>query len=90
MSSTTITITKFNGTNYAQWATDMALLFVQKQVYGINKGYNGKPEEPAVNATATEKAAFKDFKNRHGVARSNILFGIELRLQMEYTIVEDA
>jgi len=33
MSSTTITITKFNGTNYAQWATMMALLLEQKQVW---------------------------------------------------------
>jgi hypothetical protein len=53
MSSTTITITKFNGTNYAQWATEMALLLEQKQVYGIIKGYDDKPEEPPANTTAT-------------------------------------
>jgi len=70
MSSTTITITKFNGTNYAQCATEMALLLEQKQVYGIIKGYDDKPEEPAANATATAKADFKDWMNRHGVARS--------------------
>jgi len=90
MSLTTITITKFNGTNYAQWATEMALLLEQKQVYGMIKGYNDKPEEPAANATATEEAAFKDWMNRHGVARSTILLGMEPRIKAEYTVVEDA
>jgi len=90
MSSTTITITKFNGTYYAQWATEMALLLEQKQVYGIIKGYDDKPEEPAANATATEKAAFKDWMNRHGVARLTILLGMEPRIQGEYTGVYDA
>jgi len=89
MSSTTITITEFNGTNNAQWATEMALLFEQKQVYGIINGYSDKPEEPAANATATEKAAFKDWMNRHGVARSTILLGIEPRIQAEYMVVDD-
>jgi len=37
MSLTTVTITKFNGTNYAQRATEMALLVEPKQVYGIIK-----------------------------------------------------
>jgi hypothetical protein len=44
MSSTTITITRLNSTNYAQWATEMALLLEQKHVDGIIKGYNDKPE----------------------------------------------
>jgi len=90
MSSTTITITKFNGTNYAQWATEMALLLDQKEVYGIIKGYDDKPEEPEANATAAEKAAFKDWMNRHGVARSTILLGMEPRIESEYTVVNDA
>jgi len=68
----------------------MALLLEQKQVYGIIKGYDEKPEEPAANATATEKAAFKDWMNRHGVARSTILLGMEPRIQAEYTVVDDA
>jgi hypothetical protein len=89
MSSTTITITKFNGTNYAQWATEMALLLEQKQVYGIIKGYDHKPEEPAANATGTEKAAFTDLMNRHGVARSTILLGIKPRIEVKYTVVDD-
>ena len=63
----TITITKINGMNYAQWATEMALLLEQKQVHGIINGYDDKPEEPAANATATEKATFTDWMNRHGV-----------------------
>jgi len=90
MSSTTITISKFNGTNYAQWATEMALLLEQKQVYGIINGYDDKPEELAANATATEKVAFKDWMNRHCVARSTILLGMEPRIQAEYTVVDDA
>jgi hypothetical protein len=90
MNSTTITVTKIKGTNYAQWATEMALLLDQKQVYGIIKGYDNKPEEPAANTTATEKAAFKHWMNRHGVARSTILLGIEPRIPAEYTVVDDA
>jgi acylphosphatase len=84
-----ITITNFNGTNYRQWATEMALLLEQKQVYGIIKGYDDKLEEAAANATATEKAAFKDCMNRHGVARSTILLGIQPRIPTEYTVVND-
>jgi hypothetical protein len=90
MSSTTITITKFNGTNYALWATKMALHLEQKQVYGIINGYNDKREEPAANATTTETAAYKDWMNRHGVARSTILLGMGQRMQAEYTVFEDA
>jgi hypothetical protein len=90
MSSTTITITKFNGTNYAQWATEMALLLEQKQVYGIMKGYDDKPEEPAATATATEKAALTDWMNRHGVTRLTILLGMEPRIHAEYTVVDNA
>ena len=67
MSSATITITKFDCTNYTQWATEMALLLEQKQMYCIIKGYDDKPEEPPANETATEKAAFKDWMNRHGI-----------------------
>jgi len=67
----------------------MALLLKQKQVYGIIKGYDDKLEEPAANVTATEKAAFKDWMNRHGVARSTILLSMEPRIQAEYTVVND-
>jgi len=59
-------------------------------VYGIIKGYDDKPELPAANATATEKAAFKDWMNHNGVARSTILRGMEPRIQAEYTVVDDA
>jgi len=68
----------------------MALHLEQKQVYGIIKGYDAKPEDPAANATATEKAAFKDSMNRHGVARSTILLGMDLRIQADYTVLDDA
>jgi len=90
MSSTTITITKSNGTHYAPCATEMALLLEQKQVCGISNGYNNKPEEPAAKATATEMAAFKDWSNRHCVARSTILLGMEPKIQAEYTVVDDS
>jgi hypothetical protein len=89
MSSTSITITKFNGTNYVQCAPEIALLLEQKPVYEIINAYDEKPEEAATNVTATEKAAFKDWINRHGVARSTILLGMEPRIQAEYTVVED-
>jgi hypothetical protein len=68
----------------------MALLLEQKQVYGIIKGYDDNLEEPAANATATEKAAFKDWINCHGVARSTIMLGMEPRIQAEYTVIDDA
>jgi hypothetical protein len=54
---TTITITKLNGTNYAQCATEIALPLKQKQVYGIIKAYHNKLDKPAANTTPTEKAA---------------------------------
>jgi hypothetical protein len=45
-------------------------------VYATIKGYDDKPQKPAANATATEKATFKDWMNRQGVARSTILLGM--------------
>ena len=87
---TTITITKFNCMNFGQWATEMALLLGQKQLYGIIKVYDDKPEEPAANATATEKATFRDWINCHGVATSTSLLGMEPRIQAEYMVVDDS
>jgi len=89
MSLTTLTISKFNGTNYAQWATKMALIGEQNQVYGIIKGYDDNPEVPAANVTATKKAGFKNWFNRHGVARSTMPMVMEPRIEAEYTIIED-
>jgi hypothetical protein len=68
----------------------MALLLEQNQVYGIIIGYDDMPEMPAANATATEKAALKDWMNRHGVARSTIPLSMEPKIQVEYTVIEDA
>jgi hypothetical protein len=90
MSWTTITITKFNSTNYAQWATKAALLLEQKQVYSVIREYNEKTEEPTGNSTATAKAAFKDWMNCHGVARYTILLGIEPRIHAERMVVKEA
>jgi hypothetical protein len=89
MSSTTITITKLNGTHNVPWATKIARLLEEKQAYGINKGYDDKLEEPAANATATEKATLKDWMNRHGVTRLTFLLGMELSIHAEYMVVED-
>jgi len=69
MSLTTITISKFDGTNDAQWVTEKQLLHKHKQVYCIIKQYDNKPEEPAGKVTATVKAAFKYRINLHCVAR---------------------
>jgi len=68
----------------------MALLLKQKEMYGIINGYNDKLQEPAPNMTATEKAAFKDWINRHCVARSTILLGMEPRIQDVYMVIDDA
>jgi hypothetical protein len=68
----------------------MALLLKRKQVSGIIKGSDNKPEEPAAHATATEKAAFKDWMNRHGVTRLTILLSVEPRIPAEYTVVDHA
>jgi len=82
MTSTAISIAKFNGSNYKQLSGEMALLLEQKQVYGIVMGENERPEDPAEqDATATEKlahrAAVKDWVKQHGTARSTILLGME-------------
>jgi len=83
-------ITKLNGTNHAQWETEMALVLEPKHVYGIIKGYDDKPDEPAANATATQKAAFQVWMNRNGVAKSTILLGMEPGIQVEYPVIADA
>jgi hypothetical protein len=75
--------------NYAQWATEMALLLKQKQVYHIIKGYDDKPEKPAANATAAEHGPFNDWMNWHGDARPTSLLGMEPKIQVEYTVLND-
>jgi hypothetical protein len=94
MTSTVITITKFNGTNYKQWSGEMALLLEQKQVYGIVTGDDEKPEEAAEGATAADKlalkTAMKEWMKLHGTARSTILLGMESRLQASYMDIDDA
>ena len=59
MTSTAISIAKFNGSNYEQWSGEMALLLEQKQVYGIVMGEDERPEDPAEDATAAEKLAHR-------------------------------
>ena len=94
MTSTAISIAKFNGSNYKQWSGEMALLLEQKQVYGIVTGEDERPEDPAEDATAAEKlahrAAVKDWVKQHGTARSTILFSKEPRLQASYMEITDA
>jgi hypothetical protein len=89
MSLTTITITKFNRTNCAYWATEMALLLGQKPVNGMIKEFSDKSEGPAANTTALENAPFKDWTNRHGVPRSTNLLCMGPRIEAEYPVVDD-
>jgi hypothetical protein len=67
MSFTTITITKLNGTNDAEWATKMALGLEQKKVCSIIEGCSGKPAEHLANTSTTEKATFTYWMNCQGV-----------------------
>jgi len=94
MTSTAISIAKFNGSNYKQWSGEMALLLEQKQVYGIVSGEDERPEDPAEDATAAEKlahrAVVKDWVKQHGTARSTILLGMEPRLQASYMEITEA
>jgi len=84
-----ITINKFDRRNYAQCATEMAIHIAKKPVYGIIKEYNDKPDEPEAHVTAIGKAAFRDWMDIVGVARSTILLGMEAKIQAEYTVIED-
>jgi len=68
----------------------MALLLEQKQVYGVIKGYDHKPQEPVANMTAMEQAALNDLMNHHGITRSTILLGMEPRIKPENTVIENA
>ena len=90
MSSSTITIAKFNGSNYKQWSGEMALLLEQKVVWGVIEGYDTKPPTPATDAAVTEIKEYKEWMNRHGIAWPTILLGMEPRLQNEYMDVKDA
>jgi hypothetical protein len=68
----------------------MALYFEQKQLCGIIKEYDDKPEESARNATATENAAFDDWINCEAVARSTIIQWRELMIHREYKVFKNA
>jgi len=69
MTCTAISIAKFNRSNNKQWSGEMALLLEQKQVYGIVKGEDMRPEDLAEDATAAEKlahqAAVTDWVKQH-------------------------
>jgi len=90
MISTKITITKFNGMNYTQWAMQRAPLLERKQLNGIIKGYDNKPEESAEIMTATEMAASKDWMNCSCVTRSTTLLHMQPTIEIEYTVIDDA
>ena len=49
-------------------------------VWGIIEGYDTKPP---MDAAVTEIKEYKEWINRHGIARSTILLGMEPRLQNE-------
>jgi len=95
MTSTAISIAKFNGSNYKQLSGEMALLLEQKQVYGIVTGEDARPEDPAEqDATTTEKlahrASVKDWVKQHSPAQSTILLAMEPRLLASYMEITDA
>jgi hypothetical protein len=56
----------------------------------ILKRYDKKPEEPAANGTATANGTFQDWINRQGVASLTIVLGIELGINEEYMVIENA
>jgi acyl-CoA reductase-like NAD-dependent aldehyde dehydrogenase len=94
MTSTTISIAKFNRSNYKQWSGEMALLLEQKQVYGIVTGEDERPEDLAEQDATTavklaHRAAVKDWVTQHGTARSTILLGMWPRLQASYIEITD-
>lgn len=68
----------------------IALLLMLKQVYGINKRYDDKPEELAANATAKGKAPFKHWVNCYGDARSSILLSMEGRIKAADMVFDNA
>jgi len=95
MTSTAISIAKFNGSNYKQWSGEMALLLEQKQVNSIVTGEEERPKDAAEqDATAAEtlahRAAVKDWVKQLGTARSRILLSMEPRLQASYMEITDA
>jgi len=95
MTSTSISIAKYNGPNYKQWSGGMALLVEQKQVYGIVMGEDERPEDLVEkDATAGDKLAHhpavNDWVKQHGTARSTILLSMEPRLQALYMEITDA
>ena len=94
MTSTAISIAKFNGSNYKQWSGEMALLLEQKKVYHIVTGDDERPADPAEKATAAETlahpATLTDCVKQHGTARSTILLGMEPRLRASYMEITDA
>ena len=59
-------------------------------VWGIIEGYDTRPPSPTTDATVTEFKEYKEWMNRHGIARSTILLGMEPRLQNEYMDVKGA
>jgi hypothetical protein len=94
MTSTAISIGRFNGSNAKQWSGEMAVLLEQKQVYGIVMGEDERPEDLAdQDATAADKlahrAAVKDGVKQHGTERSTILLGMEPQLQALYMEITD-
>ena len=59
-------------------------------MWGIIEGYDTKPPTPATDVTVTKFKEYKEWMNRHGIARSTILLGMEPHLQNEYMGVKDA
>jgi hypothetical protein len=73
VTSTAVSIAKFNRSNYKQWPVEMALLMDQKQVYGIVTEEDERPEDPVEQEATTaqklaHRAGVKDRVKQHGTA----------------------
>ena len=73
MSSSTIKIAKFNGSNYKAIVEGEGAHLEKKVAWGIIEGCDMKPPIPATVVIVTGIKVYKQWMNHHGIARSTIL-----------------
>jgi len=78
---TVISIQKFDGAEYKSWSLEIEILWVQKQVLGINST-EAVPD-------AKDATEFEPWKMWHGIIQSTILLVMERLLQQWYSIQTD-
>jgi hypothetical protein len=71
-----ISIKKFDGTDYKSWSLEVEILLEQKQLHGIVDG----TEEAPNSKNAKDVTEYKAWKTQHGIARSTILLAMEWSL----------